>query len=155
MQKRIPIVLLVCLGASGFLLFSIGRTLLLRMYPNGPQAKILPASEVDLGRVEVGQEIRQKFTLINRGNARLLVRDLKATCACTVSDLPTRSLSPGASVPLEVVYKARSTGDKQQEVLIKTNDPQRPLLVLKLRALAVNPATMPAVVGLADSPKIP
>jgi hypothetical protein len=52
-----------------------------------------------------------------------------------------------------VVFTAKTPGEKYQEVLVKTNDPQKPLLVLKLRASATAPATMPAVAGLAETPK--
>jgi hypothetical protein len=142
MSHRKTIVPFVCVFAGSFFLFSVARTMFVRVGRGPePRAELAPA-QIDLGSVQVGQPIRRTFMLRNSGDARLLVVEIKPSCQCTILGLATRALSPGVSVPLEVEFKANDAGAKRQHVLVKTNDPVNPILALTLRANVVA-ATQP------------
>ena len=143
------------LAVVGFLLFAIGRAL---SFVGGslPQPRAqLNESRVELGTVQVGQSVRYTVTLRNAGGARLLVLDLEPTCQCTVPELATRALAPGASVPLVVVFRPRSPGAKHQQVVVKTNDPINPALVLSLEAVAIAASKPPGGSAAMTPPAAP
>jgi Protein of unknown function (DUF1573) len=127
----------ILLLASSFLLFSLSRGLGRRLARSAqPELAIIP-TQVDLGVVPVAQPFKRTFLLRNVGGARLLVTDVKSTCQCTVADLPTRAVEPGASVLLHVTFKASSAGRKSQSVKIQSNDLSEPNQVIKITANAV------------------
>ena len=143
-MKRASIAIFVCVAASCFFLFSLGRTLRVRLgHQAGPYAVMEPM-DVDVGSVTIGQEVRTKIVLHNRGGARLLVGKPKSSCQCVVSELETRSIEPGSSVSFEIVFLPRTAGPQKQTLVIKTNDPENKMLVFNLRADGVAGSTVPA-----------
>jgi hypothetical protein len=124
--------------AGGFLIFVIGEGLGLRVrgIPVHPQADITPL-EVDLGVVQVHQRIERSFVLRNVGNAKLLIKEVKTSCQCTIPRVPSLSLAPRTSESVGVVFTADSVGPKVQRVIFETNDPRTPIQVFTVRADAV------------------
>jgi hypothetical protein len=135
--------LLFCVLAGGFLVFSMSRAVMLKIR-SGPRVDITP-SQVDLGTVQVGQEVRQTLMLRKAGNARLLVTDVRPTCPCVRVELAERALMPGDTEQVIAVFKASSPGAKQQQVLVQTNDVQEPVVVLAFLANAISPSQLHGV----------
>jgi Protein of unknown function (DUF1573) len=135
--------------ATGVFLFSSGRAISYWMEgSDGPRLECTPL-EVDLGDINVGVSAERTFVLRNTGNERLLITDVKSTCQCTVTDMPSRVVQPGQSEALNVTFKASSAGAKHQRVVVQTNASTTPALVLKVtaNAISVKSATTPIAGG--------
>jgi Protein of unknown function (DUF1573) len=123
-----------CVGAAAFLAFSAGHALVAP--GNVPEVTVSPM-EIDLGRVAVGQSAGGIFTLGNAGSARLIVRNVKSSCECGVPSLPRRDLMPGDSETLTIVFQPSAAGFHRHQILIQTNDPKRPSVVVTLAGTGI------------------
>lgn len=123
-----------CVGAAAFLAFSAGHALVAP--GNVPEVTVYP-QEIDLGRVAVGQSAGGVFTLGNAGSARLIVRNVKSSCECGVPSLPRRDLMPGESEALTIVFQPSAAGFRRHQILIQTNDPRRPSVVVTLAGTGI------------------
>ena len=110
--------------------------------PSGPRITIEPAS-FDFGAALPGKTLNKEFLIRNFGGSDLVIESVSTTCGCTVGQLDTRTLKPGMAVPLRVSLETRTySGALQRAVLIRSNDPTKALLEVRVLAL-VQPA--PAV----------
>jgi hypothetical protein len=102
--------------------------------PAGPRIAVEPTS-FDFGSALPQKTLTKEFSLKNLGSAELVIESVSTTCGCTVGQLETRTLKPGMSVPLRVSLETRSySGALQRAVLIRSNDPTRGLLEVKVQA---------------------
>lgn len=134
----------VLLFAGAFLIFILVRAEVLVETRNS-----LPRIEIDqpsasLGNIFINRSIQRRFTLSNSGTAQLLLLNIKSNCECAVGYLARRSLEPGQSTMLNVIFTPKKTGQHRRvSVLIESNDPQNPFVILTLQANVVgNPTTM-------------
>jgi hypothetical protein len=151
MTRRALIFLVIWLPAGTIFLFSAGRTL--RLVAGGgpqPMAEVIPL-RADFGNICMNERVRSVFVLRNSGNARLLVTDVRTGCECAVPELSSRVLAPGASTPLVLEFSPNRIGRRQLRVVVKTNDPAKPVLVLTLQATVLSATTRPAETGMKDS----
>lgn len=88
----------------------------------------------DFGRVRSGAIMKHEFTLTNQGNADLLIHGVLPSCGCTtVSDFPAK-VPPGGQAKLNLTFNSFSLmGEQIRTLLVKSNDPERPDLVLQLK----------------------
>jgi len=123
----------------------------------------------DFGTVYRGERLSSKFTLINRGDADLVIRKITNECQCTASRFTIDGksweeeqlkgakelgvLSPGEEAQLEVVMRtaiAMTPGDEKavsKAIRVHSNDPARAILALTMKATMISPFTLePAVI---------
>ena len=79
--------------------------------------------EYDFGSVGLGYMVKHTFTLQNTGDAMLEIVYVRASCGCTTTALPTTSLAPGESMPLEVLVLADHGTAKNVRIYVHTNAP--------------------------------
>ena len=79
--------------------------------------------EYDFGTIGLGYMVKHTFILQNTGDETLNIVYVRASCGCTTTALPTSSLAPGASVPLEVLVLADHGTSKNVSIYIHTNAP--------------------------------
>ena len=79
--------------------------------------------EYDYGSVGLGYMVKHTFVLQNTGDEVLNIVYVRASCGCTTTDLPTSSLAPGESVPLEVLVLADHGTSKNVSIYVHTNAP--------------------------------
>lgn len=124
--------------------------------PLRPQIAIEPVS-FDFGEVSRQKgRISRVFKVHNKGNANLVITNIKASCACTLASLNIGKnkspyfgtkgaladwqveLKPGEAGELEVVldlnHKSVKVGDLIREVSIKSSDPLYPELSVRVEA---------------------
>lgn len=102
--------------------------------PAGPRIAVEPAA-FDFGSALPNKTLTKEFLIRNFGSAELLIESVSTTCGCTVGQLDTRSLKPGMAVPLRVSLETRSySGALQRAVLIRSNDPTKGLLEVRVQA---------------------
>ncbi len=94
----------------------------------------------DFGKIQVGKQHKTQFTITNKGDAPLIIRQVKATCGCTAGKPTKNTLYPGESTQFDATFSSvgKQPGKQNQEITIITNDPAMPRQVLKLDMEIVN-----------------
>ena len=94
--------------------------------------------DYDFGTMQRGTTESHDFILTNRGEAPLTLEAGATSCKCTLSDVASEPLQPGASAPVRLEWVAKiPAGHFEQTATIHTNDPRRPRLELKVRGEVV------------------
>jgi uncharacterized protein DUF1573 len=102
--------------------------------PAAPRIAVEPAG-FDFGRVVAQRTLHRQFSVRNFGSADLDIERVTTTCGCTAALLDHKVVKPGGSAALRVSFETRTySGKVARSVLIKSNDPARPTLELKLEA---------------------
>jgi hypothetical protein len=89
----------------------------------------------DGGEFRPGEPLTHEFTLRNKGDAPLLIEDIRTGCSCTVAAYD-RTIAPGRQgrVRLTVdVYREWAGRDLLRTVWLKTNDPEAAQVSLVVR----------------------
>jgi hypothetical protein len=141
LMPQIKVASCACILAGGVLLFIAGRAASFSLSTmQAPRAELTP-THIDLGQVQLESPADASLLLRNVGNERLLIIEIKTSCHCTVAELPTRVIEPGGSLKLKVTLKATRVGARQQQVILRTNDPAHEIISVNVTAQAVAPHT--------------
>ncbi|MCO6458423.1 MAG: DUF1573 domain-containing protein [Pirellulaceae bacterium] len=101
-------------------------------FPQGPRV-VCPEVEFNFGTMDALHSGSHTFAIRNEGNEPLRLNVTGTTCKCTVGDVPTDTIPPGQAGQIEVRW---NTGAAQkhyaQTVAVKTNDPDRENLMLRV-----------------------
>jgi len=85
----------------------------------------LPASSVDLGRIDIGGHAQHEFLLVNDGADPLSVEVRDASCNCPHALLRDNTIQPGESTTLYVELDAtKNRGLISVEVMLNSDDSQ-------------------------------
>jgi hypothetical protein len=130
-HKEIGIILLLCLGPA----ILVGAT--------GPEIA-LDRSEHDFGDVQVGDVVETKFQVINKGDAPLLIDEVRTSCGCAKAASRGKEVSPSQKTEISVSYDSvgLSPGRKTQSVLIHTNDAKNSVSKFQVFATVIHPFTI-------------
>ena len=102
--------------------------------PQAPRIRVEPEG-FDFGKALPNKTLRKEFTLSNFGDKELVIEGVSTTCGCTAAITTDSKLKPGGSTQLRVTLETRSyTGRIERQVLVRSNDPETPLVTVKLRA---------------------
>jgi hypothetical protein len=124
----------------------IGITFVLCIFPailvgaTGPEIA-LDRSEHDFGDVQVGDVVETKFKVINKGDATLVIDEVRTTCGCAVAGSHAKELPPGQDTEIAVTYDSvgLSPGRKTQSVLVHTNDRKNSVTKFQMFATVIHP----------------
>lgn len=87
----------------------------------------------NFGKVYKNEEVEHFFIFENRGTKDLIIKDIKASCGCIISEATTINVLPGMSEGIFVVLKGvLDTGAISKNIKIYSNDPDTPVYSLKL-----------------------
>ena len=90
----------------------------------------------DFGMVETGNKINTLFTVINTGDANLVVSDIKADCGCTTFVTGARNIPPGGRMEIDATFDATGyVGKVSRTISLVTNDRQQPRKNLIIQGL--------------------
>ena len=110
----------------------------------GVKVVVTNGETLDFGSIGRGASGEHQFLFKNEGTKTLKIESGGTSCsACTVSDLPKKTIEPGETLPITVRYKP-STPDPEfrKEAYILTNDPKRPTVVLVVMGRVVEPVRL-------------
>jgi hypothetical protein len=103
---------------------------------SAPRARVV-SSRVDLGVVPIGPDARATFAIENGGGTVLQILAVEEGCLCTVAEFD-RTIAPGATGHVRVnLLTASLQGPVTQGLVVRTNDPEQPQIVLTLEAEVV------------------
>jgi len=99
----------------------------------GPKPSIeIPRMAYDAGQVFEQEKYEYSFVVRNRGNADLLISDVKPGCGCTVATYD-KVISPGEEGKIHLaVDGARVSGEFNKSADVLTNDPDHPHLTISI-----------------------
>jgi hypothetical protein len=121
----------VLLAAGGF-----AATRFLR--PAGPRsALVVDPDPLEFPTARWGERLQRSFTLKNRSDRAVLVRDPRFSCGCfrLVRPAPFATLQPGDVFTFEVVMESAASGSPglvRKEMTIESDDPVTPKLVVPI-----------------------
>jgi hypothetical protein len=99
-----------------------------------PRISISP-ERFDFGSVLPEKELTREFVVRNVGSADLVIEKVAPSCGCTIVKKYDSLVKPGTSTVLHVVLTTpRAAGKLQKSVLVRSNDPARATVELKLEA---------------------
>jgi hypothetical protein len=105
----------------------------------GPHIALDPESW-DFGRTLANRVLEKQFSLMNVGEADLVIDGISTTCGCAAALLSEKTLRPGQSATLKVTFATRGfEGHVERKVLLRSNDRGRDPLEIKLQATVVRP----------------
>lgn len=104
----------------------------------GPRIAVDPPS-FDFGKVLPQKALTREFSIRSFGAQDLVIENVSTSCGCTVADnLAKKVVKPGGSQPLRVTLTTPpNPGAITKSVMVRSNDPVRPLLEIKLKATVV------------------
>jgi len=76
---------------------------------------------INLGEIKFDSTHTISYSLVNTGNATLLIDTASSSCDCTVPAIDEKNVLPGDSTFLTVMYKPVDTGFFNKKVVIKSN----------------------------------
>jgi hypothetical protein len=96
----------------------------------------------DFGRTLPQKAVTREFSIRNFGDQDLVIENVSTSCGCTVADtLVKKVVEPGGSQPLRVTLTTPAgPGPLTKSVVVRSNDPARPLLEIKLKATVAGEA---------------
>src|SRR5690606_2024160 len=108
-----------------------------------PRIEVIGGEEFDFGVMEPGGEGTHQFVVRNVGTAPLELDIIGSTCKCTVGTLQQETVAPGEQTEIELRWVANTNSEEfGQTATLKTNDPSRGELNLKIRGKVISTMTM-------------
>ncbi len=96
------------------------------------------SDKYDFGEVKQNTTVTHEFTIMNNGNADLVIKKVKASCGCTAAKPTKDLLKPGESAKIKVSFNTdRRKGLQRKHVYIFSNDPKTPELRLTFTAKVI------------------
>ena len=90
----------------------------------------------DLGKVPKNRIFKQSYQFKNLGNKPLKIIDISSTCACIIARASNEEVQPGDSASIQISYStAQREGYQLKNIAVYSNDPERPLQLLKLKSV--------------------
>jgi len=98
-----------------------------------PRLAIEPES-FDFGEALAQRTLHKEFVIRNFGQGELRIEGISTSCGCTAALAASNRLAPGARTTLRVSLETRDDqGPLERTVLLRSNDPERPIATLRLR----------------------
>lgn len=99
--------------------------------PNAPKL-LLPLNRIDFGKQPQQRSLTRTVLIKNVGKSELHISDVQPSCGCTAVDFP-RVVKPGRVGKINVKLDTGSSpGEHVKTVTIRSNDPERPSVVVDL-----------------------
>lgn len=78
----------------------------------------------EFGNIKEGESVSYDYKFTNKGKSDLLIRKIKASCGCTVTNPSDEIIKPGKTSTIKTTFNSRGKKDKQNKTItIITNDP--------------------------------
>jgi len=89
----------------------------------------------DFGRVIQGKTVEYIFTLENKGQADLIIKEVTTSCGCTAALVSNDVIKPGEKGEIRVSYDSQGrAGEVSRTITIISNDPVEPSKELTITA---------------------
>lgn len=94
---------------------------------------VIEREDFDFGRIEVGDQYEQSFTIRNDGEAELEISQGDTTCECTVGRIQNNRIPPHQSAQFTLRWNPKTPSDPEEKgAEIRTNDPENKSVHLRI-----------------------
>lgn len=94
----------------------------------------------DFGQVGVGSKCKHTFKITNRSNTPWTLKAIHTGCGCIVTEMSNKTIAPGATENLTLVFSAgERDGKYQQDVRVQFVEADAPLVRLQVSASVHRP----------------
>jgi hypothetical protein len=136
MSRLLPAMSAVVLGVLGSPVPSATSGRAAAIEGEGPRV-VVQEEEHDFGAIDVGVTGRHAFVFSNTGGEPLVLARGRTTCGCCTCvcavRLPEGAIAPGASADVTLEWTSKLyVGPFRQTAAIRTNDPNRPEVTLRI-----------------------
>ncbi len=83
--------------------------------------------EHDYGTIERGADGNSEFTFTNKGTTPLVLKNVRASCGCTVPQWPKEPVSPGETGVIKVKYNTNIKGSFNKSITVTSNAANNPV----------------------------
>jgi len=87
---------------------------------------------IDYGSIEKGSTGLRVFIFENKGDAQLIITNVKSSCGCTIPKKPEAPIAPGKKGEIQISYDTNRLGVFRKTITVSTNDPTSPIIALKI-----------------------
>ncbi len=92
--------------------------------------------EHDFGRVRQGARVTHEYPFQNAGDLALRVGEVRTACGCTAATASAESVEGGGKGSIVAAFDtSRYFGEVRRTITVASNDPEQPLISLKLRGV--------------------
>jgi len=92
----------------------------------------------DFGKVAQGKTIDHVFTFRNTGDAPATISKVNSSCGCTVAQVSSRVLKPGARGEIRASFDSTDFGGPvAKEVYVYSNDPRKAVITLTMKGFVM------------------
>lgn len=97
------------------------------MWTSTPQQTTIETVKdtIDLGTVKYGEKRHAVFRLTNKGEAPLLIRDVRPSCGCTNATWDKHPVKPGKATEISITFEPNSLGRFVKSVDVFCNIPDQ------------------------------
>lgn len=92
---------------------------------------------LEMGVINFDSTYKIQYTLVNSGNALLVIDTITSSCGCTIPEITKKVIHPKDSAILQVSYKPVDTGYFDKKLVIRSNIDSF-FSVLKFRGTIIN-----------------
>lgn len=101
-------------------------------------------TERNLGIIEEGQKVEVVFEFTNKGKKPLVIKNVTATCGCTVPEIPKEPVMPGQKGLIKAVFDSQGRpGVNNKTITVESNTQPESSHQLNF-SVSVNPKPEPA-----------
>lgn len=85
----------------------------------------------NFGEMANTQDVEHAFVIRNEGTATLEIRNVRASCGCTATEISNKMIPPGESSTVKAKLNLRGRQGRQYKtIFVDSNDPKTPVLTL-------------------------
>ena len=93
----------------------------------------------DFGKISSGARVSHDFHLKNNGKNDLMIRNVSASCGCTVVTPRDMVIKPGGSTVIQTVFDSSGKlGYQNKTISVITNDPKNSKIILWVKGEIIN-----------------
>ena len=104
----------------------------------GPAQIEFAELEHDFGRVSEGERVGWYFSYENTGGSDLVIKNVRATCGCTVPQFSKKPLPPGKKDNLQVIFDSSGKMGKEIKSISIESNAQNNMVKIKLFIEVIN-----------------
>ena len=93
---------------------------------------------IDYGTINKDEDGNRTFVFVNKGNAPILISNIKSSCGCTVPSFSKTPILPGESGEIKVKYATSRVGSFSKTITVLSNSDQ-PQKQLKIKGKVLKP----------------
>lgn len=89
--------------------------------PDNTTIQWLDSTFIDLGKKPEGKEMMISFRFKNTGDKPLVIKDVTASCGCTVPEKPEKPFAPGEEGVIKAKFNGIGSGEVRKDVHVTAN----------------------------------